>query len=81
MQAAEAKLAALEGAEAALLTSSGMAATSTALFGLLSAGDELVCCSAIYGGTLNLAASILTRFGVTVRFVTPEALQGDVQRL
>jgi cystathionine beta-lyase/cystathionine gamma-synthase len=75
VQAVEAKLAVLEGAEAALLTSSGMAATSTALFGLLSAGDELVCSSAIYGGTMHLAASILTRFGVAVRFVTLEELQ------
>src|ERR1039457_5425559 len=41
VQAAEAKIAVLEGAEAALVTSSGMAATSTALFGLLQAGDEV----------------------------------------
>jgi cystathionine beta-lyase/cystathionine gamma-synthase len=49
VQAAEDKLAALEDAEAALVTSSGMAAISTALFGLLQAGDEVICSSAICG--------------------------------
>ncbi len=52
VRAVEEKLAVLEGAEAALVTSSGMAATSTALFGLLQSGDEVVCSAAIYGGTL-----------------------------
>lgn len=74
VQGAEAKLAALEGAEAAMITSSGMAAVSTALFGLLSAGDELLCSSAIYGGTLHVVTDCLTRFGVTARFLTIEQL-------
>jgi cystathionine beta-lyase/cystathionine gamma-synthase len=69
VDAVEAKIAASEGAEAALLTSSGMAATATALFGLLKAGDELVASGAIYGGSLHLMQSFLTRFGVTVRIV------------
>ena len=68
VQAVEKKLAALEGADAAMLTSSGMAAISTALFGLVSAGDEVVCSSAIYGGTLQVLSTYLTRFGVTPRF-------------
>src|SRR4029434_6905937 len=59
VQAAEEKLAALEGGERAIVTSSGMAATSTALFGLLAAGDEVVCSAAIYGGTLHLIADFL----------------------
>ena len=71
VEAAEAKLAVLEGAEAALLTSSGMAATATALVGLLSAGDELVCSSVLYGGTLQLVTGFLSRFGIDVRIVTP----------
>jgi cystathionine beta-lyase/cystathionine gamma-synthase len=75
IQAAEAKVAVLEGAEAALVTSSGMAATSTALFGLLEAGDELVCCSAIYGGTLHVITSFLSRFGVTARFASLDELR------
>ena len=70
----EIKLAALEGAEAALVTSSGMAAVSTALCGLLRAGDELVCSSAIYGGTLHLITSFLERFGISARFVSLDEL-------
>src|SRR5262245_30930832 len=54
VQAVEGKLAVLEGADAALVTSSGMAASATALFGLLQSGDEVVCSAAIYGGTLHL---------------------------
>jgi cystathionine beta-lyase/cystathionine gamma-synthase len=73
VQAAEAKLAVLEGAEAALITSSGMAAIATALFGVLRAGDEVVCSAAIYGGTLSLMTDFLTRFGISVRFASLDA--------
>ena len=87
VQAAEEKLAALEGAEAALVTSSGMAATTTALFGLLRPGDEVVCSAAIYGGTLHVIADFLHRFGVAARFpaladwAMPERLLGPATRL
>ena len=54
VQAVEAKLAAIEGGEAALVLSSGMAATSTALFGLLQQGDEVICSSAIYAGRIGM---------------------------
>jgi cystathionine beta-lyase/cystathionine gamma-synthase len=74
VSAVQSTIAALEGAESALVLSSGQAATTTALLGLLSAGDEIVCSSAIYGGTLHLLADLLTRFGITARFVTLEAL-------
>jgi len=74
VEAAEAKIAILEGAEAALVTSSGQAATSTALFGLLRAADELVCSSAIYGGTLQIVTEHLQRFGVAVRMASLEDL-------
>ena len=70
----EEKLAALEGGDSAIVTSSGMAATATALFGLLGAGDEVVCSAAIYGGTLHLIADFLARFGVKARFASLEAL-------
>jgi len=70
VQSAEEKLAALEAADAALMTSSGMAAVATALFGLLSAGDEVICSSAIYGGTLQVITRLLERFGVAARFVS-----------
>jgi cystathionine beta-lyase/cystathionine gamma-synthase len=74
VQAVEAKLAVLERAEAAALFGSGMAATATALLTLLAAGDEVVCSSAIYGGTLRLLADVLPRFGIDARFVRPEDL-------
>ena len=81
IRAAEAKIAAVEGAEAALLVSSGMAAVSTALFGLLRAGDELVCSAAIYGGTMHLIRDFLEKFGVHVRYVPIEQFQAPASLL
>ena len=72
--AAEEKVAAADGAETALLFSSGMAATSTALISLLKAGDEVVCASAIYGGTFHLIEHVLSGLGIARRFVSLEAL-------
>jgi cystathionine beta-lyase/cystathionine gamma-synthase len=74
VQAVEAKLAALEGAEEALVFSSGMAATSAAVLGLVESGDEIVCSAAIYGGTLHLLTDLLPRLGLQARFVTLEEL-------
>lgn len=71
---AEQKVAALDHAESALLFASGMAATSTILMTLAGGGDEVICGAAIYGGTLHLLADLLTRFGVTPRFVSIEDL-------
>lgn len=73
--AVEEKIAKLEGAPSAMLLSSGQGATSTALFGLLEAGDEVVCSSAIYGGTLHLLADLVSHFGVKARFVSVEELR------
>lgn len=70
----EKKLAVLEGAETALVFSSGQAATTTALLALTSAGDEVVCSSAIYGGTLHLLSDLLPKFGIRARFVSLEQL-------
>src|SRR6476469_1388715 len=72
--AAEAKLAAADRAEAALLFSSGQGATTTILLAHLKAGDEIVCGAAIYGGTLHLLEDVLARFGVIPRFVSLEQL-------
>lgn len=71
---AEQKVAALDHAESALLFGSGMAATSTILMTLAGSGDEVICSAAIYGGTLHLLADLLTRFGVTPRFVSLDDL-------
>jgi cystathionine beta-lyase/cystathionine gamma-synthase len=74
VQAVEQKLAVLEGGGAALVTSSGMAAIATALFGLLKPGEEVVCSAGIYGGTLQVMTTFLARFGVGVRFASLEEL-------
>jgi cystathionine beta-lyase/cystathionine gamma-synthase len=74
VQAVEKKLAALEGGDAAILLSSGMAAVTTAVLSIVRAGDEVVCGSAVYGGTLHLLADLLSRFGIASRFVEPGAL-------
>ena len=87
VSAVEQKLALLESAEAALLLSSGQAATTTALLALVSAGDEVVCSAAIYGGTLHLLADLLPKFGVKTRFVSvdewrdPERVISDATKL
>jgi cystathionine beta-lyase/cystathionine gamma-synthase len=70
--AVEQKIAALEGAARALVLSSGQAATTTALMGLVTAGEEVVCSAGIYGGTLHLLADFLAKFGIRVRFVEPD---------
>ena len=69
LRSLEMKLAEAEDAEAAMVFSSGMGAVATTIMSLVSAGDEVVCSAAIYGGTLHLLQSFLTRFGVTTRFV------------
>ena len=85
--AVEQKLAALDGSERSLLFSSGMAATATTLMTHVKAGDEVVCSAAIYGGTLHLLDDLLTRFGVTTRFVSladladPDRVIGGATRL
>jgi cystathionine beta-lyase/cystathionine gamma-synthase len=75
LTAVEEKLAKLEGAEEAMVLSSGQAATTTALLGLLKSGDEIVCSAAIYGGTLHLIADLLSRFGISCRFVSIDDLR------
>jgi len=63
------KLAALEGAEAALATASGMAAISAALFSNLVTGDQVLAQEGLYGGTHDLMTRDLPRLGIEVRFV------------
>ena len=75
LHALEAKLAEAEDAEASMVFASGMGAIASTLLSLLSAGDEVVCSAAIYGGTLHLLQSFLARFGVTTRFVELDQLR------
>ncbi len=68
-QVLHAKLAALENAEAALVAASGMAAISTALLTMLSAGDHLLAQDCLYGGTHDLLTKDLPAFGIAVDFI------------
>ena len=63
------KLAALEGAEAALVTGSGMAAISTALLTVLAPGDHLLAQDGLYGGTHSFVTRVLPELGVSVDFI------------
>lgn len=69
LRVAEEKIAALEGAEAAVVTSSGMAAISSALLGALKQGDELISTAHLYGGTYRLMRDVFPDMGITVRHV------------
>ncbi len=68
----EERIAALEGGAAALATSSGAAAITYTIEALASAGENIVASKTIYGGTYNLLAHTLPRYGITAKFVTPE---------
>ncbi len=72
---AEKKIAALEGAETAVVTSSGMAAISNALLSVLKNGDEFISSAQVYGGTYRLMRDVFPRFGITVQHVDT-TLQG-----
>ena len=65
----EARLAALEGAEACISTSSGMSAVLLLCMGLLKAGDHVVCSQSVFGSTLKLIGSEFAKFGVQSTFV------------
>ncbi len=67
-----AKIAALEGGTAAMLTSSGQAASFYAIFNICSCGDHVVSSSTIYGGTYNLFAVTMKRMGIEFTFVAPD---------
>ena len=67
-----AKIAALEGGSAAMLTSSGQAANFYAVFNIASCGDHVVSSSSIYGGSYNLFAVTMKRMGVDFTFVEPD---------
>ena len=70
--AVAAKICALEGGAAAMLTSSGQAANFFALFNIATCGDHIVSSSSIYGGTFNLISVTMAKMGVEVTFVSPD---------
>ena len=67
----ERRLTILEGGVAAIATSSGMAAITTAVMAIVRAGDEILSSSSLFGGTFSLFRDTLSNFGITVRFVDP----------
>lgn len=77
--AVEKKLAALEGGLAAMLTSSGQAANLFAILNLCNAGDSFIAATGIYGGTVNLFAVTLKKFGIECIWVSPDASDEELQ--
>ncbi len=67
-----AKICEMEGGSAAMLTSSGMAASFLAVFNICSCGDHFVSSASIYGGTYNLFSVTLKRMGIDVTFISPD---------
>ncbi|MFP5264984.1 MAG: trans-sulfuration enzyme family protein [Blastocatellia bacterium] len=80
VEVAARKIAELEGAEAALVTASGSAASFAIAVSLLKAGDEILASQNVYGGTYRMMRDILPRFGISTRFVEGDDL-ADVGRV
>ena len=73
-----AKIAAMEGGTAAMLTSSGQAAIFFALFNICECGSHIVASSSIYGGTFNLIQVTMAKMGITVTFVSPDCTEEEL---
>ena len=73
-----AKIAAMEGGTAAMLTGSGQAANFYAMFNICGCGDHIVSSSAIYGGTFNLISVTMKRMGIDATFVSPDATYEEI---
>ncbi len=73
-----AKITALEGGAAGMLTSSGQAANFFALFNICENGSHIVSASTIYGGTFNLIAVTMKKMGIDVTFVSPDASEEEI---
>lgn len=76
----EKKIAELEGGVGAMCTSSGQAASLISVLNICSAGDSIVSCSSIYGGTFNLFAVTLRKFGIECIFVDQDASEDEIQK-
>lgn len=74
-----AKIAALEGGTAAMLTSSGQAASFFAVFNIATAGDHVVASTAIYGGTYNLFNVTMKKMGIDFTFVDPDCTDEELE--
>ena len=74
-----AKICALEGGTAAMLTSSGQAANFFAVFNIAQNGDHVVASSAIYGGTFNLFNVTMRKMGIDFTFVSPDCTEEELE--
>ena len=74
-----AKICELEGGTAAMLTSSGQAASFFAVFNIASAGDHVISSSSIYGGTYNLFAVTMKRMGIEFTFLAPDCSDEELE--
>ena len=74
-----ARIAALEGGVAAMLTSSGQAANFFACFNICTAGDHMITTSAIYGGTYNLFGVTFPKMGIEVTFIDQNASDEEIE--
>ena len=70
--AVAAKITALEGGYAGMLTSSGQAANYYAVFNICEAGDHIICSNAVYGGTFNLLGTTMKKMGIECTFINPD---------
>lgn len=75
-----AKIAALEGGTAAMLTSSGQAANFYSVFNIASCGDHVIAVSTIYGGTFNLFSVTMKRMGIDFTFVSPYCTEEELNK-
>ena len=73
-----AKICALEGGSAAMLTSSGQAANFMAVFNIAGCGDHIVSSSAIYGGSFNLFAVTMKKMGIETTFIDPDCTEEEL---
>ena len=80
VDAVEKKIADLEGGVGAMCTSSGQAATLLSVLNICQTGDSIICSSAVYGGTFNLFAVTLKRFGIECVFIPPDADETEIHR-
>ena len=74
-----ARICALEGGAAAMLTSYGQAANFYSLFNIASAGDHIVSSTAIYGGTFNLISVTMKKMGIETTFVHPDCTEDELR--
>ena len=74
----EEKIAAMEGGVGCMLTTSGQAASLLSILNIAKAGDHFICTAGVYGGTVNLFAVTLKRFGIECTFVSPDASEEEL---